>query len=134
MGRKVPVTGYFGQKGIGVTELLDKVLLEAEMLELKANPKRRAVGSIIESSLDKGRGYVATVLVQNGTLKVGDILLAGTHYGKVKAMFNERNQRITEAGPVGTGVDTWVERCTYRRRQIHCHGYRPGSTRDSKQA
>ena len=75
------------------------MLLEAEMLELKANPKRRAVGSIIESSLDKGRGYVATVLVQNGTLKVGDILLAGTHYGKVKAMFNERNQRITEAGP-----------------------------------
>ena len=78
---------------------MEKVLLEAEMLELKANPQRRAVGSIIESSLDKGRGYVATVLVQNGTLRVGDTILAGTHYGRVKAMFNERNQRIKEAGP-----------------------------------
>ncbi|MEG1766160.1 MAG: translation initiation factor IF-2 [Muribaculaceae bacterium] len=87
------------KKGTGITELMDKVLLEAEMLDLKANPNRRSTGSVIESSLDKGRGYVATVLVENGTLKVGDILLAGTHYGKVKAMFNERNQRITEAGP-----------------------------------
>ena len=87
------------KKGIGVEELMEKVLLEAEMLELKANPNRNAVGSIIESSLDKGRGYVATVLVQNGTLRVGDIILAGTHYGKVKAMFNERNQRVKEAGP-----------------------------------
>ena len=98
-GGKYQSQDISAKKGIGVTELLDKVLLEAEMLELKANPKRRATGSIIESSLDKGRGYVATVLVQNGTLKVGDILLAGTHYGKIKAMFNERNQRITEAGP-----------------------------------
>ena len=87
------------KKGIGVEELMEKVLLEAEMLELKANPNRNATGSIIESSLDKGRGYVATVLVQNGTLRVGDFLLAGTHYGKVKAMFNERNQRIKEVGP-----------------------------------
>ncbi|MDE6229726.1 MAG: translation initiation factor IF-2, partial [Muribaculaceae bacterium] len=87
------------KKGIGVEELMEKVLLEAEMLELKANPNRNAVGAVLESSLDKGRGYVATVLVQNGTLKVGDIILAGTHYGKVKAMFNERNQRIKEAGP-----------------------------------
>lgn len=87
------------KKGIGVEDLMEKVLLEAEMLDLKANPNRNAVGSIIESSLDKGRGYVATVLVQNGTLRVGDIILAGTHYGKVKAMFNERNQRVTEAGP-----------------------------------
>lgn len=87
------------KKGMGITELMDKVLLEAEMLDLKANPNRRSTGSVIESSLDKGRGYVATVLVENGTLKVGDILLAGTHYGKVKAMFNERNQRIKEAGP-----------------------------------
>ena len=78
---------------------MEKVLLEAEMLELKANPNRRATGSIIESSLDKGRGYVATVLVSNGTLKMGDIVLAGTSYGKVKAMFNERNQRMQEAGP-----------------------------------
>ena len=87
------------KKGTGVPELLEKVLLEAEMLDLKANPNRKATGSIIESSLDKGRGYVATVLVSNGTLHVGDIVLAGTSYGKVKAMFNERNQRLKEAGP-----------------------------------
>ena len=98
-GGKYQSQDISAKKGIGVTELLDKVLLEAEMLELKANPNRKATGSIIESSLDKGRGYVATMLVQNGTLRVGDIVLAGTHYGKVKAMFNERNQRITEAGP-----------------------------------
>ena len=87
------------KKGIGVEDLLEKVLLEADLLDLKANPKIRAVGSIIESSLDKGRGYVSTVLVENGTLKVGDIVLAGTHFGRVKAMFNERNQRIEKAGP-----------------------------------
>ena len=87
------------KKGIGVEDLLEKVLLEADLLDLKANPKRRAVGSIIESSLDKGRGYVSTVLVENGTLKVGDIVLAGTHFGRVKAMLNERNQRIEKAGP-----------------------------------
>ena len=87
------------KKGIGVSELMEKVLLEADMLDLKANPNRKATGSIIESSLDKGRGYIATVLVDNGTLRVGDIVLAGTHYGKVKAMFNERNVRITESGP-----------------------------------
>jgi len=87
------------KKGIGVDELMEKVLLEAEMLDLKANPNRNAVGAVLESSLDKGRGYVATVLVQSGTLKVGDIILAGTHYGKVKAMFNERNQKVAEAGP-----------------------------------
>ena len=98
-GGKYQSQDISSKKGIGVDELMEKVLLEAEMLELKANPNRKAVGSIIESSLDKGRGYVATVLVQNGTLKVGDTILAGTHYGKVKAMFNERNQRITEAGP-----------------------------------
>ncbi|MDO4755289.1 MAG: translation initiation factor IF-2 [Parabacteroides sp.] len=87
------------KKGMGVEELLEKVLLEADLLDLKANPTKRAVGSIIESSLDKGRGYVSTILVENGTLKVGDIVLAGTHYGRVKAMFNERNQRIEKAGP-----------------------------------
>ena len=87
------------KKGIGVAELMEKVLLEAEMLDLKANPDRKATGSVIESSLDKGRGYVATVLVSNGTLHVGDIMVAGTNYGKIRAMFNERNQRITEAGP-----------------------------------
>ncbi|MDE6329652.1 MAG: translation initiation factor IF-2 [Muribaculaceae bacterium] len=98
-GGKYQSQDISAKKGIGVDELMEKVLLEAEMLDLKANPNRLAVGSVIESSLDKGRGYVATVLVQNGTLKVGDVVLAGTHYGKVKAMFNERNQRITEAGP-----------------------------------
>lgn len=87
------------KKGLGVEELLEKVLLEADLLDLKANPKRRAVGSIIESSLDKGRGYVSTVLVENGTLKMGDIVLAGTHYGRVKAMFNERGGRVEQAGP-----------------------------------
>ena len=98
-GGKYQSQDISAKKGIGVEELMEKVLLEAEMLELKANPNRRATGSIIESSLDKGRGYVATVLVQNGTLRVGDFILAGTHYGKVKAMFNEPNQRIKEAGP-----------------------------------
>ena len=98
-GGKYQSQDISAKKGIGVEELMDKVLLEAEMLELKANPRRRAVGTIIESSLDKGRGYVANVLVQNGTLHVGDVVLAGNHFGKVKAMFNERNQRIKEAGP-----------------------------------
>ena len=87
------------KQGIGVEELLDKVLLEAEILDLKANPAKRAVGSVIESTLDKGRGYVATVLVQSGTLRIGDVIIAGTHFGRVKAMFNERNQKVTEAGP-----------------------------------
>ena len=98
-GGKYQSQDISAKKGLGVEELMDKVLLEAELLELKANPNRNAVGSVIESSLDKGRGYVATVLVQNGTLHVGDVILAGTHFGKVKAMFNERNQRVTEAGP-----------------------------------
>jgi translation initiation factor IF-2 len=87
------------KQGLGIKELLEKVLLEAELLELKANPNKKAIGSIIESSLDKGRGYVSTVLVQAGTLKMGDVVIAGTHFGKIKAMFNERNQRITEAKP-----------------------------------
>ena len=87
------------KKGIGIEDLMEKVLLEAEMLDLKANPNKRAVGSIIESSLDKGRGYVATILVQSGTLKIGDVVLAGTNHGRVKAMFNERGQRVKEAGP-----------------------------------
>ncbi len=87
------------KKGMNITELLEKVLLEADLLELKANPNRRAIGSIVESSLDKGRGYVSTVMVQNGTLNMGDIVLAGTCHGRIKAMFNERNQRVTKAGP-----------------------------------
>ena len=98
-GGKYQSQDISAKKGLGVEELMEKVLLEAEMLDLKANPDRLAMGSVIESSLDKGRGYVATVLVQNGTLHVGDVILAGTHYGKIKAMFNERNQRVKEAGP-----------------------------------
>lgn len=98
-GGKYQCQEISAKKGVGVDELLEKVLLEAEMLDLKANPNRRATGSIIESSLDKGRGYVSTVLVSNGTLKVGDIVLAGTNYGRIKAMFNERNQRMEKAGP-----------------------------------
>lgn len=98
-GGKYQSQDVSAKKGAGINELLEKVLLEAEMLDLKANPDRKAMGSIIESSLDKGRGYVATMLVSNGTLHVGDIILAGTSYGKVKAMFNERNQRMKQAGP-----------------------------------
>ena len=98
-GGKYQSQDISAKKGQGVQELLEKVLLEAEMLDLKANPDRRATGSIIESTLDKGRGYVATILVSNGTLRMGDVVLAGTAYGRVKAMFNERNQRIKEAGP-----------------------------------
>ena len=98
-GGKYQSQDISAKKGIGVEELMEKVLLEAEILELKANPNRKATGSIIESSLDKGRGYVATVLVSNGTLKIGDIVLAGSNFGRVKAMFNERNQRIDKALP-----------------------------------
>ena len=98
-GGKYQSQDISAKKGIGVEELMEKVLLEAEILELKANPNRKATGSIIESSLDKGRGYVATVLVSNGTLKIGDIVLAGANFGRVKAMFNERNQRIDKALP-----------------------------------
>ena len=103
-GGKYQCQEISAKKGIGVDELLEKVLLEAEMLDLKANPNRKATGSIIESSLDKGRGYVSTVLVSNGTLNVGDIVIAGTHYGKIKAMFNERNQRIDHAGPADPAI------------------------------
>ena len=98
-GGKYQSQDISAKTGLGVYELLEKVLLEAELLDLKANPKKRATGTIIESSLDKGRGYVATVLVSDGTLRVGDVVLAGVHHGKVKAMFNERNQRIKEAKP-----------------------------------
>jgi translation initiation factor IF-2 len=98
-GGKYQSQDISAKQGTGVAELLEKVLLEAEILELRANPDKRAIGSVIESTLDKGRGYVSTVLVANGTLRQGDVVLAGTHFGKVKAMFNERNQRITQAKP-----------------------------------
>ena len=103
-GGKYQCQEISAKKGVGVDELLEKVLLEAEMLDLKANPNRKATGSIIESSLDKGRGYVSTVLVSNGTLKIGDIVVAGTSYGRIKAMFNERNQRIEKAGPAEPAI------------------------------
>lgn len=103
-GGKYQCQEISAKKGLGVRELLDKVLLEAEMLDLKANPNRRATGTIIESSLDKGRGYVSTVLVNNGTLKVGDIVLAGTSWGRVKAMFNERNSNIQSAAPAEPAI------------------------------
>ena len=103
-GGKYQCQEISAKKGMGVDELLEKVLLEAEMLDLKANPNRKATGSIIESSLDKGRGYVSTVLVSNGTLKVGDVVIAGTAWGKVKAMFNERNQRIETTGPAEPAI------------------------------
>ena len=103
-GGKYQCQEISAKKGMGVDELLEKVLLEAEMLDLKANPNRKATGSIIESSLDKGRGYVSTVLVSNGTLKVGDVVIAGTAWGRVKAMFNERNQRIETAGPAEPAI------------------------------
>jgi translation initiation factor IF-2 len=98
-GGKYQSQDISAKAGMGVTELLEKVLLEADMLELKANPNKRAVGSVIESSLDKGRGYVATVLIQSGTLRVGDVILAGPYFGHIKAMFNERNQRVESVGP-----------------------------------
>jgi translation initiation factor IF-2 len=98
-GGKYQSQDIAAKKGTGVAELMEKVLLEAEMLDLKANPNRRASGTIIESQLDKGRGYVSTVLVSNGTLKVGDVVVAGIHHGRIKAMFNERGQRIKEARP-----------------------------------
>ena len=98
-GGKYQCQEISAKKGIGINELLEKVLLEAEMLDLKANPNRKGTGSIIESSLDKGRGYVSTWLVSNGTLRIGDNVIAGTSWGRIKAMFNERNQRIESAGP-----------------------------------
>ena len=103
-GGKYQCQEISAKKGVGIKELLEKVLLEAEMLDLKANPNRKATGSIIESSLDKGRGYVSTVLVSNGTLRVGDNVIAGTSYGRIKAMFNERNARIESAGPAEPAI------------------------------
>ena len=98
-GGKYQSQDVSAKQGLGIPELLEKILLEAEMLDLRANPNKRAIGSVVESSLDKGRGFISTVLVHNGTLKLGDVVLAGVHYGKVKAMFNERNVRIQEAKP-----------------------------------
>lgn len=103
-GGKYQCQEISAKKGIGVDDLMDKVLLEADMLDLKANPNRKATGTVIESSLDKGRGYVSTVLVSNGTLHVGDYVIAGTSWGRVKAMFNERNQRIDDVKPAEPAI------------------------------
>lgn len=103
-GGKYQCQEISAKKGLGVEDLMEKVLLEAEMLDLKANPNRKATGSVIESSLDKGRGYISTVLVSNGTMKQGDIVIAGTAWGRVKAMFNERNQRIDNVGPAEPAI------------------------------
>ena len=103
-GGKYQCQEISAKKGVGVDDLMEKVLLEADMLDLKANPNRKATGTVIESSLDKGRGYVSTVLVSNGTMKVGDIVLAGTSWGRVKAMFNERNQRIDNVKPAEPAI------------------------------
>lgn len=118
-GGKYQSQDISAKKGIGVYELLEKVLLEADMLELKANPNRKAVGTVIESSLDKGRGYVATVLVSNGTLHQGDVILAGTNFGKVKALFNERGQRIKEVGPAQAAMVLGLNGAPQAGDQLH---------------
>ena len=103
------------RQGLNVDLLLEKILLEAELLDLKANPEREATGTIVEATLDKGRGYVATVLVQNGTLRIGDLVVSGQHFGRVKAMFNERNKRSEECASFYPGIDTGIERCAAGR-------------------
>ena len=118
-GGKYQCQEISAKKGLGVEELLDKVLLEAEMLDLKANPNRKATGTIIESSLDKGRGYVSTVLVSNGTLKIGDVVIAGTSWGRIKAMFNERNQRIEQAGPAEPAIILGLNGAPTAGNQFH---------------
>jgi translation initiation factor IF-2 len=103
------------KKGLNIDKLLEKILLEAEILDLKANPEREATGTIIEASLDKGRGYVATMLVENGTLSHGDLIVSGQYFGRVKAMFNERNKKEDEAGPSAPAVILGIKRCTTGR-------------------
>jgi translation initiation factor IF-2 len=119
-GGKYQSQDISAKSGLNVEDLLEKVLLEAEMLDLKANPDRRAVGTVIESSLDKGRGYVATILIQNGTLRVGDVVLAGQYYGHVKAMFNERNQRVEQAGPSEPVIILGLDGAPQAGDKIHC--------------
>lgn len=114
-GGKYQSQDISARDGLNVDALLEKVLLEAEMLDLKANPDKQAAGSVIESTLDKGRGYVATVLVQGGTLHVGDVVLAGMHYGRVKALYNERGQKVKEAGPSVPVQIPWSRRRTNSR-------------------
>ena len=129
-GGKYQCQEISAKKGIGISDLMEKVLLEAEMLDLKANPNRKATGSIIESSLDKGRGYVSTVLVSNGTLRVGDNIIAGTSWGRIKAMFNERNQRIQSAGPAEPAIIARLERrADSRRLRSTCSRQEAGGTR-----
>ena len=103
------------KQGLNIDLLLEKILLEADILELKANPDKEANGTVIEASLDKGRGYVATILVQNGTLKLGDMIVSGQNFGKVKAMYNERNQRSEKCTAINTGINIRIEWCTTGR-------------------
>lgn len=131
-GGKYQCQEISAKKGIGVADLLDKVLLEADMLDLKANPNRKATGTIIESSLDKGRGYVSTVLVSNGTLNVGDIVIAGTSWGRIKAMFNERNQRIEKAAPSEPAIILGLNGAPTAGDTLPCDGNRTRGTRDSQ--
>ena len=103
------------KSGLNIDLLLDKILLEAEMLDLKANPDKPAIGTVIESSLDKGRGFTATVLVKAGTLRIGDIMLAGSCFGHIKAMYNERGHKVEEVGPATPTLILGLERCTTGR-------------------
>lgn len=129
------MSGDRRKKGLNVDKLLEKVLLEAELLDLKANPDRRANGTVIESSLlDKGRGYVMTVLVQGGTLRVGDILLAGCYSGRVKALFNERGFRSKEARSFGSRAGARYDGRSASRRRVRGHGRRTRSARHRQQA
>ena len=133
-GGKYQCQEISAKKGLNVDKLLEKVLLEAELLDLKANPDRRANGTVIESSLDKGRGYVMTVLVQGGTLRVGDILLAGCYSGRVKALFNERGFRSKEAGPSAPRAGARYDGRSANRRRVRGHGRRTRSARHRQQA
>ena len=110
------------KNGTGIDDLLEKVLLEAELLDLKANPDRKAIGTVIESSLDKGRGYISTILVETGTLNIGDVLLAGSNFGHIKAMYNERGNRVDTCRPFHACAYPWLERCSSGRRPVQCYG------------
>ena len=117
-GGKFQCQEISAKTGQGVDDLLTKILLEAEMLELKANPNKKASGTVIEASLDKGRGFVATVLVQDGTLRIGDVLVAGSYYGKIKAMFTERGKKMERSGPGNTGSNFRFGWCSCCRRYL----------------
>ena len=118
---------------MNLDKLLEKVLLEAEMLDLKANPNKKAQGTVIESTLDKGRGYVSTILVQSGTLRVGDVILSGTYTGRVKAMFNENGKKVEVGRSLDARAGARTERRAAGRRHVQRHGRRPLGTRNRQQ-